>query len=121
MKSSNFTENFFKTLVGGTYEFYGIDFHSFCIGHNGARIVLEAREDPDDGYRSYFDCFQVKNVDKIFFKESIAKVKLISLDESKFIGWQLLDAEDSHAWLTVGTSYIDDYYPCFVFDYQPKK
>lgn len=64
------------SLIGGTYEFYGVDDKSFCIGVNGSRMVLEAVEDPSDGYRSYFGCFRTPEVGKIFFGSPIARVRL---------------------------------------------
>lgn len=143
-------DDFLKSLEGGTYELYGADNTSFCIGVNGARMVLEAVENPSDGYRSYFGCFRSSEVGKIFFGGPIARVKLSEGGRSRkircfcngndpynplledrpckyhteeqqrnFSGWVLKDVDSGHEWLTVGTDYGEDYYPCFVFYYQP--
>lgn len=114
-------ESFFKTLIGGTYEFYGVDNNTFCIGFNGARIVLEAMENESDGYRSYFDTFEIKPVGKIFFGKSIANVSLETRNDKDFTGWHLRDVDTNHIWLTVGTDSFDEYYPMFVFEYSPDK
>ena len=34
-------------------------------------------------------------------------------------GWQLVDVATGHVWLTFGTDRMDDYYPCFVFQWNP--
>ena len=132
-KLGSFPEELFESLLGGEYDFYGVDNTCFCIGVDGVRMALEATEDPDDGYRSYFRSFQVSSVGKIFFGTPIARVRLIKGGESrylykpatkearmgKFSGWVLQDVESGHTWLTVGTDHGDDYYPCFTFDYTP--
>jgi hypothetical protein len=145
--NDRFPDEILKTLLGGSYDFYGVDNNAFCIGVGGARVVLEAVEDPSDGYRSYFGCFRTSSVDKIFFREPIARVLLEEgglsnrtyfsnrwnddgtenppSDEdlremsSNFNGWVLRDTETGHVWLTVGTDHGDDYYPCFTFSYEP--
>lgn len=139
---NRFADDIFKTLVNCEFDFYGVDGNCFCIGVNGARMVLEAVEDPSDGYRSYFSCFRTEEVGKIFFRAPIARVKLLAgglstrtysdrcadepvsgaeLHEAQqnFSGWILKDVATGHTWLTVGTDYGDDYYPCFTFRYQP--
>lgn len=139
---NKFPQDVLKSLLGQVYDFYGVDGDSFCIGVNGARFVLEALEDPDDGYRSYFKCFVTKKVGKVFFKNPIAKVKFseggrssrigpdvtgMSKSEKEFeearhfTGWVLKDVVTGHTWLTIGTDYGDDYYPCFTFRYEPDK
>lgn len=68
-------DDLLNTLIDATYDFYGVDDKSFCVGVNGSRMVLEAVEDPSDGYRSYFGCFRTPGVDKIFFGQPIARVR----------------------------------------------
>jgi len=136
-----FDQSLFDTLVGCEFDLYGVDGNCFCIGNGASRMVLEAMEDPGDGYRSYFGCFRVTDVGKIFFRSPVARVKLVDgglaekchfydsladLSEEKiaemkrdFTGWSLVDVASGHAWLTVGTDYSDGYYPCFTFRYQP--
>lgn len=142
-------DSIFESLLGGTYDFYGVDNNAFCIGVNGARMALEAIEDPSDGYRSYFGCFRTEEVGRIFFGQPIARVTLLEgglservhcycedekeLGESgksvcskhleaqkdNFNGWILKDVDTGHVWLTVGTDYADSYYPFFTFRYEP--
>ena len=150
---NQFPKDVFVSLLGGIYDFYGVDNNVFCIGVDGVRLILEAVPDPGDGYRSYFGCFSYDaSIDRpIFFREPIAKVRLTEGGRSRrghscfcdgndpydssrpdrpcaahaeeqrrnFTGWVLTDVESDHVWLTVGTDYGEDYYPCFMFDYQP--
>jgi len=114
-----------------------------------ARVVYEVREDESDGYRSSLkDVVVVPIANKIFSPRSIAHVCLTewrdgnwqphsdlaqacvaarllqgfrddtSLDGS-FEGWALLDPS-GYPWLIFGTSNADDYYPSFVFRWNPK-
>lgn len=107
----------FDSLVGKKYSFYGVDNNQFKLG----RVAYEAIENEDDGLRSYLGSVIVKNIKKsIFFRQAIADVYLISIDEGYFTGYQLVDVKDSHVWLRFGTDNSDDYYPWFVFEYSPK-
>lgn len=123
--SDAFPSDIFNSFVGGEYDFYGVDNGVFCIGAGAAKIAFEAVENPDDGYRSYFGCFKNTAVDNIFFQAPIARVVLEDItlsqegNDDEFTGWQLRDVENGHVWLRVGTSYVDNYYPCFVFRYAP--
>lgn len=118
----------FETLVGHEYDFYGIDCNSFCLGVGESRIVLEAIEDPSDGYRSYLQTIRVDMSGRIFFGTALARVRLEALqekffkgDEDDFKGYVLRDVIDDHAWLVIGTRYGDSYYPSFTFRYEPKQ
>lgn len=113
--------------------FYGTNENCFKIG----RHVFEAIEDPNDGYRS---CLQeLKEIDRHerdsrhlhFFKNAVASVKVVEVENGEyttdwnyvsynFYGHKLVDSS-GHVWLTFGTDSYDDYYPCFVFQYTPKK
>jgi nicotinamide mononucleotide adenylyltransferase len=120
------SDDMLATFVGGAYDFYGVDNNTFCIGSGQSRMALEAVQDPDDGYRSYFGCFATSAVDKIFFRSPIARVVFRALEEKTweegmFRGWVLEDVETGHRWLKVGTSNTDDYYPCFTFEYTPDR
>lgn len=117
--SDRFPDEILKSLMGGEYDFYGVDNTTFCIGKGGSRMVLEAVEDPDDGYRSYFGCFRVPDFNKIFFRKSIARVRFVEESGHDITGWKLIDVDNDHEWLHVGTDYSQDYYPCFVFEYRP--
>ena len=122
---NRFPDELLKTLLGHVYDFHGVDNTSFCIGKNGSRMALEAVEDPDDGYRSYFGCFATSAVDKIFFGSPIARVLFKEVKDTEggpnFDGWILQDEDTGHIWLKVGTDSSNDYYPYFVFDYTPDR
>ena len=109
----------FEDLVGKVFGFYGVDGNEFKLG----RKIWLAIEDPDDGYRSYLGSIEVskENTEGIFFRKPLAKVKVVSVDDRSFNGFELIDEKDQHCWLMVGTDCLDDYYPYFVFNYQPKK
>lgn len=113
----------FEELVGNgaVYDFYGVDNTRFRIGG----MTLEAIEDPNDGYRSYLDSIVVRDdSDCIFFHHPIARVKIEEAEQGQwnsFSGYALVDADDGHVWLRIGTDNYDDYYPCFTFEYKPKE
>ena len=126
--SENGALDFFETLVGFEYDFYGVDDLAFCIGIDGKRIAFKAVEDPDDGYRSYLSTITIPLKGHIFFSVPLARVVLEdrrsdcpSERKSDFSGWELVDVTDGHVWLSVGTDYSADYYPCFTFHYAPKE
>lgn len=110
---------------GEFFDFFGVDGNAFKVG--GA--ALEAVEDPDDGYRSCLKELRTAPDGSIFFRSPVARVcvRVVSqtCDRSaghyySFRGWELVDA-DEHRWLRVGTIDYDDYYPCFTFEYSPRK
>lgn len=105
----------FKALEGHWFKFYGVDGNCFKLGPT----VYEAIEDPSDGYRSCLETIQVRDKeDLIFPRRSFAVVRVES--DPTLEGYRLVDVEDGHVWLRVGTSYADDYYPLFTFTYQVK-
>ena len=116
---NRFPDSVLRSLLDQEYDFYGVDNNSFCIGSGGSRMALEAVENPDDGYRSYFGCFATSEVGKIFFGSPVARVEFKDSDNGNFAGWVLVDVDTGHVWLRVGTDHADDYYPCFVFEYTP--
>lgn len=107
----------FKSLVGKELNFYGAWGNYFKLGPT----VFQAIENPDDGYRSYLESIEVEDDVKKkvhFFSKPLGKVRI---EKGRSIdGYILKDIKDSHIWLEVGTDYIDDYYPAFIFDYHPK-
>lgn len=111
----------FDDLVGKTVDFYGVDCNCFCVQtEGGERVAFEALEDESDGYRSYLGELKVIPFEgKIFFEQPIAKV--IVQEAADIAGFRLVDATTEHPWLRVGTDSYDDYYPCFVFDYDPPR
>lgn len=110
----------FEKTVGKVFGFYGVDVNAFKLGGS----VFEAMENADDGYRSMLDTVSTKTDPSgcIFFKRALAKVRVEVVDEANyFSGYRLVDVADGHVWLRLGTNLMDDYYPCFAFEYQPKK
>ena len=107
----------FDEMVGQQFKFYGV----YCNCFKLDKLVYEAVEDEDDGYRSCLN--EVVLVDKgsmIFQRRMLARVVVGEADHGDFEGWQLIDAKDGHVWLRFGTDHVDDYYPMFTFEYQPK-
>lgn len=105
----------FKKTLGKTYKFYGVHDNSFKIGP----YIFEAVEDPDDGYRSYMTCIESrKDENLVFLGRSFARVLVEEYSVQEFEGFQLVDVDTEHVWLRFGTDHCDDYYPCFVFQYQ---
>lgn len=80
-------------------------------------ITYEAVCDEDDGYRSYMDDLAiVDDMPKMF------DIPVLVLFEDP---WhddriEILDNRNKRLVLNVGTKDIDDYYPCYVFDYHPE-
>ncbi len=100
-----------------TFDFYGVCDNHYKLNDK----VWLALEDPDDGYRSYLKSIEeVSDYTGIFFPEPLAKVVVISVSENNFSGYKLIDVEDNHVWLIIGTDDSDSYYPMFIFNYQPK-
>ena len=99
------------------FKFYGAHSNMFKLDS----MTLEAIEDPDDGYRSYLACVVVTKDEEPggFFESLIATVKVIK--SKKIDGWEIVDAKAGHVWLEIGTDRIDGYYPCFCFNYSPRK
>lgn len=98
------------------FNFYGVDNYYFKID----KYIFEVIEDPDDGYRSYLGDIRLADntKDLIFFKTSIAKVKIIKVKNDDFNGYELYDDTHKHTWLKFGTIEFDHYYPNFIFYYQ---
>lgn len=103
------------------YAFYGVDNLWFKLDDK----VYLAVEDDDDGYRSYLGSVEVANYhlegDLIFFQKPIAFVRVVRENSGEKENIALIDVEDGHRWLEVGTDYADDYYPMFMFEYFPKR
>jgi len=110
MKTENITD--FDALNGKEFAFYGATEQQFKIGS----MIWEVLEDEEDGYRSCLGAIERKVSDAIFFKRSIAKVRVV-VDDGDY---KLIDVKDGHEWLTFGTDHSDSYYPWFYFNYQPK-
>lgn len=109
--------NEFQKVIGKKRRFYGIDNECFKLGNQ----VFEAVEDEDDGYRSYLGSVEVRETDGlIFFRTPLATVVAEEWSDCHSEGINLVDITDGHVWLSFGTDYMDDYYPCFFMRYQPR-
>tara|TARA_Y100001973_G_C5198178_1_gene335762 strand:- start:1652 stop:2161 length:510 start_codon:yes stop_codon:yes gene_type:complete len=121
-----FSTDCFISMVGGEYDFYGMDHNAIKLND----MIFEILEDPDDGYRSYLGAARIPLQDHnyIFFPNPIAKIRLITSDKiswrkeinNDFNGYVILDLRDNHIWALIGTGNIDDYYPYFECRYFPK-
>jgi hypothetical protein len=112
----------FDDLIGKTFPFYGVANEDFKLGDRVYRAV-----EGDDTYSSYLDEIQEIPTHEAgpFFATPIAtvrvdKVKYADPSSEHVDGYLLVDVDDSHVWLIIGTDYGDQYYPLFVFEYQPK-
>jgi len=121
-----------KMLFDKEFYFYGVFNNMFKIDD----LVMEALEDPNDGYRSSMGAVcHYKSKDDVktqFHKKPLARVELeafngaledLGLDsyDDNFDGYVLRDLDTNHIWLVFGTDHADDYYPCFKFWYNPDK
>lgn len=105
-------------LVGKKFPFYGVDNNSFRLGID----TFDALEDESDGYRSYLRSIRRNKKNRLFFKTPLARVRVERRDGkfSDFEGYELVDTRDARVWLRIGTNTYDEWYPYFVFEYQPK-
>jgi hypothetical protein len=105
---------------GQFYPFYGIDGTCFRLGP----VWYEAQEDPSDGYRSYLGSLVPVAPARhlISPSEPVCWVQIVDLTAGEGYtqakGFCMMD-RDCHVWLRVGTDNSDDYYPFFVFQYDP--
>lgn len=101
-----------------SYSFYGVHNNYFKLGDT----VFEAIEDENDGYRSHLDTITLVNrsTSTVFSRFPLANV-FIKCTLRDDIQVRLVDEEDNHVWLEIGTDYSNDYYPSFIFHYNPKK
>jgi len=114
-----------KNLVGITGLYEGADESSLVFKFDN--ILWQAVEDDMDGYRSMLD-YVVYADDalqkKFICNKNLAKVVLEHIDNTEeggtFSGYVLKDIEDGHVWLEIGTNYMDEWYPCVIFNHCPK-
>jgi hypothetical protein len=125
-----FACDYFLSLVGGTYNYYGCDNHMFKLDD----VVFEPVPDPQDGYRSMLGAIEVSTDQTgVFYNAPLARVKIMTFDGEYMAdengwgeavddqGYRLVDVEDGHVWLQFGTGNYGDYYPYFMFRHYPKK
>ena len=106
-----------KLLENKEFYFYGSNGNKFKLDD----LVFEALEDPNDGYRSSLGAIVVRNDKSIFQRKPLAKVRMEILELNDSYYHVLIDINTNHEWLRIGTGDIDDYYPYFVYDYNPDK
>jgi hypothetical protein len=112
----------FEELTGAELKFYGVDCNTFCLGLGNKKMVFEAVEDESDGYRSMLeDVRSVSGEGHIFFDMPLARVIVMDWDTGGEGGYQLIDSDTGHVWLSMGTNYNDEYYPYFIFQYTPSE
>ena len=127
----------YMKLIGCEFDFHGAQDNLVRLNN----VVYEFLEDPDDGYRSHLGAVRISPATEHtgFFPNPVAKVILVSTDNKEswpdewtpppedpysdgpFSGFYLIDADDYHVWVQIGTEYRDSYYPCMVTHYSPKK
>lgn len=126
----------FERFIGVEFDFHGAQGDSVRLND----CVYEFLADPDDGYRSHLGAVRCSPASSHtgYFHKSIAKIILISTDREEswpgewtppekeeyhdgpFHGYYLIDADDYHVWVQIGTEYHDSYYPMFITRYNPK-
>jgi len=124
-----------SSLVGQTFELYGVDAGFFCIANAAmGKVVLEAVEDQEDGYRSSLEKLRLVTdpmelAKHVFFERPVAIATAVwhnpggDAEDPKHPSPEELVAfndQDGHAWLLVGTDYSDGYYPTYECTWRPK-
>lgn len=104
--------------LGVRLPFYGVDNLHFKLGDK----VYEVLEDGDDGYRSYLGSVEVRETSGlIFFGKPVDEVVCVKAPtDGDFDGYDIKSLRDGHVWLRFGTDDSLDWYPSFVFRYQPR-
>jgi hypothetical protein len=102
----------FQKLIGETGNLYHrTESNAFQLG----TVLFEVLEDEDDGYRSAMDQVVIRSTQE----NQMGLLGTVKIEESE-IGYKLTDVEDQHVWLEFGTDHSDDYYPSFVFTFNPR-
>ena len=100
---------------GATYMLHAVDTatNMFKLGN----LVLEAVENPDDGYRSSLRDVVVHPSKTL--KANIPPVEVFVRQSSGLTDGHEIVSKDGYVLLEIGTNHTDSYYPCFVFSYTP--
>jgi len=112
----------FTALIGKVVGFCGVDNNVMCLSVRGGRLAFEAVEDESDDYRSMME--EVRDVPvagHVFHARPIARLRVEDDDAGDFSGYRLVDSVTGHVWLRFGTDHVDDYYPTFLFQYDPPR
>ena len=116
----------FDTLIGHPAKLHLCADHSPNTFQLGS-VVFEVVEDENDGYRSSMDKVLIKCKDAPTAGNTLLASVLIRKAPSTiegsyrsgFEGYELMDLNTGHTWLTFGTDQADDYYPCFTYNWNP--
>jgi hypothetical protein len=118
-----------KDLVG-EHILDGVDFSTLrlpkawedsnCIRFRLDGVVYVAIEDPDDGYRSSME--ELKIDESTSMENTFPPIKVLGrmLSDCDKEILELIDVITGECIVEVGTKNIDDYYPCFVCNYNPE-
>lgn len=79
-------------------------------------VTLVATEDPSDGYRSHFKELFVASED--ICKNVFEPIEVIGQLTDRML--DLIDVHTHKSVISIGTNYLDDYYPCCVLSFDPK-
>ena len=91
-----------------------------CIKFILDGVTYVAIEDPDDGYRSYMGEIKVSDEPCSTPLPDIPVVCRMSDDPRKTL-LIFTDANNGEDIMLLGTSYVDDWYPCCIMQYFPEK
>jgi len=80
-------------------------------------VIFEVIEDEDDGFRSSMEEVRIITREA---KKDIFLAEIVICSESDGTH-SLRDINDDHIWLNFGTDNSDNYYPSFIFSWNPKK
>jgi hypothetical protein len=120
---AHFTDGSNEEVLPLTYGLYGVDVNCFKLSYGGETMIFEALEDPEDGYRSCLKCVERPGIARehglVFPNAHVALVSIRKVSDGYFDGWEFFNGD--HVWLKVGTDNCDDYYPYFVFQYEPDR
>lgn len=107
----------FNLLVGQQAKLYlhKPDANCFQLGS----VTFECIEDENDGYRSMMEEVKIKDTSASTGKNKFLALVTIGKEDGESSDIYKLTDDNGHVWLKFGTDHTDDYYPCFVFRWQP--
>ena len=109
--------NEFQNILGKKRRFYGINNECFKLGNQVFEAVLGTY---DECLRYLESVAVIETSDLIFSRTPLATVVAEEFSEYGLEGINLVDITDGHVWLSFGTDYSVDHYPCFFMRYQPR-
>lgn len=120
-------DTYIKEMPGEPY-FYNEPYMEDCqaLSFKLDGVVYTAVEDPGDGYRSHMRDLLVNDIQIKNTFEGV-EVEAVYLEKNPEATWdygydvlQLVDTTTKAVVLSVGTANVDDYYPYFVSQFDPK-